>query len=247
MYRPILRPRDRLASLLLVGAVHVGLILAMLNLSGAIDIIDRDDLTQLIDIADEPVPPPVEEVPVELEAAPEEEGEASPPNIESRATPVPDPKPRIVLPVPVPVPVSPIPNEGSERTQGAAPIAGPGTGAGGVGTGTGAGGAGSGTGGGGTGPIAVVRTRLATRPLTGRDFPPELLDRWPRGAMMLMRFRVDSRGFIIECIVDQRTGDPVIDSSICGIARARLRFRPGLDSQRRPVADWFAYGQRPPR
>src|SRR5688572_33237215 len=81
MYRPTLKPRDRLASLALVGALHFGLILALLNLSGAIDIVSRDDLTQLIDLADPPVPPPAEEVPVELEAAPEEEGEASPPNI----------------------------------------------------------------------------------------------------------------------------------------------------------------------
>ena len=247
MYRPTLKPRDRLASLLLVGVVHVGLILAMLNLSGAIDIVDRDDLTQLIDLADEPVPPPVEEVPVELQAAPEEEGEASPPNIESRATAVPDPKPPIVLPVPIPMPVSPTPNEGSERTQGAAPVPGPGTGAGGAGSGTGAGGAGSGTGGGGMGPIAMVRTRLATRPLSGRDFPPDLLDRWPRGQQVLLRFRVNADGYIIQCDVFQGSGDPTVDAEVCAIARQRLRYRPGLDANRQRVADWAAYGQRPPR
>ena len=247
MYRPTLKPRDRFASLVLVGAIHAGLILAMLNLSGAIDIVSRDDLTRLIDIADPP-PPPIEEIPVELEAAPEEEeGEASPPNIESKATPIPDPKPPIVLPVPVPVVVSPTPKEGSEATQGAAPVPGPGTGAGGVGTGTGAGGAGSGTGGGGMGPIATTRTRLATRPLTGRDFPPELLDRWPRGQQVLLRFRVDANGYIIQCDVFQGSGDPAVDAQVCAIARQRLRYRPGLDANRQRVADWAAYGQRPPR
>lgn len=247
MYRPTLKPRDRFASLLLVGAIHAGLILAMLNLSGAIEIIERDDLTQLIDLAEEPVPPPVEEVPVELEAAPEEQGEASPPNIESQATPIPDPKPPIVLPIPVPLPVSPTPKEGSETTQGAAPVPGPGTGAGGVGTGTGAGGAGSGTGGGGAGPIAMVRTRLATRPLSGRDFPPDLLDRWPPGQQILLRFRVNADGYIIQCDVFQGSGDPSVDEQVCAIARQRLRYRPGLDANRRRVADWAAYGQRPPR
>lgn len=246
MYRPHLKPRDRLASLALVGAIHAGLILAMLNLSGAIDIVSRDDLTQLIDIA-EPVPPPVEELPVELEAAPEEEGEASPPNIVSKATPVVDPKPRVPLPLPVPVPVSPTPMDGSETTQGAAPVPGPGTGAGGVGTGTGAGGSGNGTGGGGAGPIATVRTRLATRPLTGRDFPPDLLDRWPRGQQILLRFRVNAEGYIIQCDVFQGSGDPSVDQQVCDIARQRLRYRPGLDADRRRVADWAAYGQRPPR
>ena len=246
MYRPTLKPRDRLASLLLVGAIHAALIVAMLNLSGAIDIVSRDDLTQLVDIVDPP-PPPVEEVPVELEPAAKEEGEAAPPNIESRATAIPDPEPPIVLPVPVPVPVSPTPNVGSERTQGAAPVPGPGTGAGGIGTGTGAGGAGSGTGGGGTGPIAMVRTRLATRPLTGRDFPPDLLDRWPPGQQILLRFRVDANGTIIQCDVFQGSGDPSVDQQVCAIARQRLRYRPGLDANRQRVADWAAYGQRPPR
>ena len=58
-------------------------LLALLNLSGAIDIVSRDDFTQLIEVASEP-PPPVEEQEVELQAAPEEEGEASPPNMRAR-------------------------------------------------------------------------------------------------------------------------------------------------------------------
>ena len=246
MYRPSLKPRDRVASLLLVGAIHAGLIFAMLNLSGAIDIVNKDDLTQLIDVVTEPPPPPIEEQEVELEAAPEEEGEAAPPNIESRATPIPDPQPRIQLPVPPPMPVSPTPNTGSESTQGAAPVPGPGTGAGGQGTGTGAGGSGSGPGGGGDG-LATVRTRLATRPLSGRDFPNDLLDRWPRGRGVFMRFRVDSEGRIIQCIVDQGTGDPGLDSAVCSTAQARLRYHPGVNRSGQRVADWAAYGQRPPR
>ena len=246
MYRPSLNGRERSTSLAAVLAIHAALAFAFLNLSGALPVVDREDLTELISIAVEPPPPPVVEIPVEEEPAPKKEGAASPKNIESQATPVAAPKPRIPLPVPPPIPVTETPRVGSDPTQGAAPVAGPGTGAGGIGTGTGAGGSGSGPGGGGDG-FAVVRTRLANRPLTGRDFPDELLDRWPPGAPIFMRFRVDSRGFIIECIVDRGTGDPAIDSSICAIARARLRFRPGLDRDRRPVADWFAYGQRPPR
>ncbi|QIK95324.1 energy transducer TonB [Sphingomonas sp. HDW15A] len=246
MYRPSLKPRDRMASLLLVAVIHVGLVFAMLNLSGAIDIVSRDDLTQLIDIASEPPPPPIEEPKVELQAAPEEEGEASPPNIQSKATPIPEPQPRIQLPVPPPMPVSPTPNTGSEPTQGAAPVPGPGTGAGGQGTGTGAGGSGSGPGGGGDG-LATVRTRLATRPLSGRDFPNELLDRWPRGRGVFMRFRVDSEGRIIQCIVDQGTGDPNLDAAVCATAQSRLRYFPGVNRSGQRVADWAAYGQRPPR
>ena len=154
------------------------------------------------------------------------------------------PKPVIVVPTPQPIIASPTPAQGAQATQGASDVVGPGTGAGGAGTGTGSGGAGSGDGGGGNG-LAVVRTRLATRPLTARDFPRALLDRWPRGRPVMMRFRVDADGRIIQCIVDVGTGDPAIDGSICGIAQARLRYNPGVNRDGRRVADWAAYGQRP--
>ena len=156
------------------------------------------------------------------------------------------PKPRIEIPVPPKIAVSETPREGASPTQGASDVRGPGTGAGGIGTGTGSGGAGSGPGGGGQG-LAAVRTRLATQPLRGRDFPRQLLEAWPRGAWIRMRFRVDASGAIIQCIVDQGTGVPGIDSQVCAIARQRLRYRPALDRSGQRVADWAGYGQEPPR
>ena len=247
MYRPALNRRDRLASLALVGAVHAGLLFALLNLSGAIDVINREDFTQLIDIVSEPPPPALEEPEVELQAAPEEEGEASPPNIESKATPIPDPQPRIQLPVPPPMPVAPTPNTGSESTQGAAPVPGPGTGAGGVGTGTGAGGAGSGPGGGGDDGIAAVRARLATPPLRGRDFPRQLLSSWPRGADIWTRLRVDPNGAVIQCEVMRGSGYPGLDAHVCAIIQQRLRLTPAINRKGQRVADWFGYRQEAPR
>jgi hypothetical protein len=62
-----------------------------------------------------------------------------------------------------------------------------------------------------------------------------------------MRFRVDSNGYIIECIMDRGTGNPAIDATICETARQRLRYRPGIDRSGNRVADWAAYGQAPPR
>ncbi|WP_118857743.1 energy transducer TonB [Sphingomonas mesophila] len=242
MYRPSLKPRDRFASLALVGALHAGLILALLNLSGAVDIVSRQDLTQLIDIAD----PPEQQV-VEVKPAAREEGEASPPNIESKATPVVDLKPKIVLPTPNPLPVSPTPKEGTQTTQGAAPVPGPGTGAGGVGTGTGAGGSGSGPGGGGEDGIAAVRARLATPPLRGRDFPRQLLASWPRGADIFTRLRVDENGVVIECDVMRGTGYPGLDAEVCAIVRQRVRFTPAVNRRGQRVADWFGYRQEAPR
>ena len=53
MYRPTTNNRDRAITLTAVLLVHVGLGLALLNLTGAVEIVTRDDLTQLISIADE--------------------------------------------------------------------------------------------------------------------------------------------------------------------------------------------------
>ena len=243
MYRPTLNKRDRAGVIAAVVAIHAGLALALLHMSGTVDLApDQQDL-QIFDVNQpEPPPPVVLEV---QEKAPEKEGEASPPNIKSEATPVVRPKPRIEVPAPPVITASPTPNQGAAPTQGAAPVPGPGTGAGGIGSGLGAGGSGSGRGGGGNG-LAVVRTRLATRPLMGRDFPNRLLDAWPRGAMAFMRLRVDANGNVVQCIMDRGTGNRAMDDEICAIVRQRLRYRPALDSDGRPVADWAGYRQEPP-
>ena len=244
MYRPVPSLRDRTATLTAVVLVHVGLAYALLNLSGAVRLPDPDELTQLIDVTAAPPPPPIVEIEPETAKPKKREGAASAKNIESQATPVVAPKPVIVVPTPQPIIASPTPAQGAQPTQGASDVVGPGTGAGGSGTGTGSGGAGSGDGGGGNG-LAVVRTRLATRPLTRRDFSGALLDRWPRGRPAYMRFRVDADGRIIQCIVDIGTGDSVVDATVCATAKARLRFVPGVNRDGQRVADWAAYGQRP--
>lgn len=252
MYAPTLKARDRGGAIAAVTAIHVGLLFVFLRMSGVDIPVERGlrDVTQVFDVREvpppEPEPPVVEQRLQEKEQAKEEEGAASPENIRSQATPVVAPKPRVQLPVKPPVAVTQTPNQGVAPTQGASDRPGPGTGAGGTGTGTGSGGSGSGTGGGGEG-LAVQRTRLATRPLGRRDFPPDMLDAWPAGATVLMRFRVSADGYIIECHIDQATGVAAIDSRICEIARQRLRFRPGINRLGQRVPDWFAYGQRPVR
>ena len=243
MYRPSLNYRDRTGVIAGVVAIHAGLAFAFLHLSGTVDLIPEQADLQIFDVnRPEPPPPVVQEI---QEKAPEKEGEASPPNIKSEATPVVRPKPQVEVPAPPVIVASPTPNQGSAPTQGAAPVPGPGTGAGGIGTGLGAGGSGSGRGGGGG--LAAVRTRLATAPLRGRDFPDRLLDAWPRGAQAIMRLRVDANGVIVQCIMDRGTGDQAMDDEICAIVRQRLRYRPALDSNGRPVADWAGYRQEPPR
>jgi periplasmic protein TonB len=248
MYRSDLNTRDRGGAIAAVAAIHAGLLFALLNATGHIDITDPQNPIRMFDVIEEPPPPPepIRQPQRERERPREEEGAASPENIRSRATPIVDPEPRIPLPLPVPMAVTETPNEGVEATQGAAPVPGPGTGAGGIGTGTGSGGAGSGTGGGGGGD-AVSPPRLLTPTLTGRDFPREMIRAWPRGAEVFLRIRVNPQGGVSECIVDRGTGIPAIDSTVCGLVHQRFRYRPALNRAGQAVAGWHGYRQVPPR
>lgn len=249
MYRSDLSTRDRTGAIVAVTAVHAGLLFVLLTLSGRIDIPDPQDALEVIDVMVEPEQPPEPPPPAqqaEKSKPKEKEGGSSPENVKSEATPVVAPKPVVEPQIPNPVVVAEVPRQGVNPTQGASSVAGPGTGSGGVGTGTGSGLGGSGPGGGGGGG-AVTRTRLISPPLGGRDFSQELLRMWPRGRPLFARFRIAPNGAILQCIIDRGTGIPAIDANFCALAGRRLRFRPGLDRQGRPVADWAAYGQQPPR
>ena len=250
MYRSNLKTRDKSGAIAAVLAIHAGLLFVFLHLSGRVNLADPQSVLRTFDITEVPPPPPPTPEPPrpadESEKPKEQEGAASAENIRSQATPIVAPKPRIELPVPVPVTPTETPNEGAAPTQGASTVPGPGTGAGGTGTGTGSGGAGSGTGGGGQG-LAATRARLAVPPLRGRDFPPQLLDAWPRGVTIWMRIRVDSNGGVLQCIVDRGTGNPAFDSQVCAVVQRRLRYYPGLNQNSQRVADWAGYRQEPPR
>jgi len=249
MYRSDLGARDRGGALVAVLAIHVGLIFVFLHLSGRIDLTDTQSILKTFDVTQPPPPPPVPPPPPrasESARPKEKEGGSSPKNVKSEATPVAAPKPKVQPQIPNPVVVAETPRQGAAPTQGASNVRGPGTGSGGLGMGTGSGLGGNGPGGGGGGGVAI-RTRLVTPPLSGRDFPQELLRMWPRGAPLFVRFRVAANGAILQCIIDRGTGVPAIDGNFCNIARARFRFRPALDREGRPVPDWAAYGQQPPR
>jgi hypothetical protein len=72
MYRPAPSSRERAATVSLVVLIHVGLALALLNLSGAARLPVPDALTQLIDISVEP-PPPIVTIEPETEKAKKKE------------------------------------------------------------------------------------------------------------------------------------------------------------------------------
>ena len=243
MYQPQLTTRDRAATVTLVVAIHLALAFALINLSRPVREQLPQEVIEIFDVSEPPPPPIVEQIPEEEQAAPErKEGAASPKNIESQATPVVAPKPQILLPVPPPVQVTETPNEGSESTQGASNVVGPGTGAGGTGTGTGSGGSGSGTGGGGSGGIA---TRPAVvQGITNRDYPDEVARFWPRGGAVFIAVRVLPNGRATDCKINRSIGIPAIDQWTCKLVEERARFRPATDTGGRPVAAWYGYIQR---
>ena len=241
MYASGLRPRDRGGAIAAVIAIHAALALAFLNMSGTISRGEEQRDLQVFDVEEIEPPPPIQEVQPQEERAPEEEGEASPPNIRSQATPVVAPEPEIRLPVPPPVTVTPTPGEGADPTQGAAEVPGPGTGAGGVGTGTGAGGAGTGPGGGGGGVATGPRL---VRGITNRDYPAGIQRRWPRGGAIFVRLRIQPSGRPSQCDVMRSFGDPVADQWTCSLIMERGIFRPALNERGEPVEAWYGYVQR---
>lgn len=241
MYRATIDPRKRGLTLAAIILAHVAAIYAALTMTGVVPPVTTEDLTQLITIS-EPPPPPEVKLEVEDDAAPEKEGAASAKNIESKATPVAAPKPRIALPVPPPMPVTETPKEGSDPTQGASDVVGPGTGAGGVGNGTGSGGSGNGNGGGGRGQGS--RPALVSPGLTARDYPPEIARRWPRGGQVFIAIRVQLDGRATDCRVDRSFGDAAADQWTCSLVMNKLRFRPARDDDGRPYVSWYGYIQR---
>jgi len=246
-YRQVVTSRDKSAAIAAVVAIHAALLYAFLNLSGKLDLPGAQSVMSVLDLRQAPPPPPPPPAQQKIQPKPKEkEGGSAPPNIKSEATPVKAPKPKVVVP-PVPqIAASETPRQGTAPTQGSAPFAGPGTGAGGVGNGSGSGTGGNGPGGGGDNGVAEP-PHLATPVLTGRDFPRDMLEQWPRGATVFMRLRVDARGYVSECTVDRGTGVPTIDNVVCNLAHDRLRFRPALNRSGQAVAGWFGYAQRAPR
>ena len=227
--------------------MHAALLLMLLHLSGAMDVPGAESALRVFNLAQPPPPPPPPPPQRKEQPKPKaKEGGSAPPNIRSQATPVKAPKPKVIVP-PVPqIAASETPRQGAASTQGASDRPGPGTGAGGVGTGSGSGSGGNGPGGGGDNGIAEP-PHLVTPVLTGRDFPPSLIEQWPGGATVFLRLRVDARGTVISCDIIRGSGVATIDGAMCNLAHDRLRFRPALNRSGQPVAGWFGYAQRAPR
>ena len=243
MYRSDLNNKDKGGAMAAVLVIHAGLAFALLHMSGTVPLDDPQRALQVFDITDVPPPtPPPPPPPKQAEKPkPKEEEGGSAPNIKSQATPIVAPKPRIELPVKPTVTVTETPAQGAAPTQGAAPVRGPGTGTGGFGTGTGTG-SGGGPGGGGGGGEATRPTII--RGITGRDYPPQIQRRWPRGGAIFLRLRIEPNGRPSQCDVMRSYGDPVADQWTCSLIMQRGMFRPATNMRGQPVAAWYGYVQR---
>lgn len=236
-------------SLAAVAAIHAAIGYALLRASGTLPPVVEDQVMQVIDIREiaPPPPPPPQPLP---DAAPEEEGAAAPPNIESKASPVVAPKPRVIIPNPPPVVAAPTPATGNERSQGAAPLPGPGTGAGGVGTGTGSGGSGAGSGGGGSGGS---RARYLSGRIKRSDYPRELRGRRIPSESVIVQFTIGLNGRPRGCKVFQSSGSAVLDAATCRLIEQRFRYQPARNAAGQPIEAqaawkqvWWIDGQPPP-
>ena len=215
---------DRAKAIGAVIAVHVGLaaiILTGLNVRMVGQIVEH---LQTFDIQVPPPPPPVP--PPSVSKPHQAKRAAGAPAKAAEATPVVAPKPQ--LPVPSPLPAAPVAGQGSAPSSGAAAS----------GTGTGAGGTGNGPGGGGDyskfTPARLVRnlSRGDYRDLTG--------GRMPEGAAMVA-IKVEPSGLPSNCRVIRSSGDATVDAGLCPLLVARLRFRPALNDQGRPIAYQLQY------
>ena len=236
---------DRIKSAIAVAVFHALLGYAFVVGLGVDVVAQAGETMKLFDVTEPPPPPPERVVP---DRRPREapEGEASPQNLRSKATPVVAPKPEVPLQVPPPIIAAPTPAKGAERSTGAAPVPGPGTGAGGVGTGTGSGGQGDGTGGG-----LRQRARLIEGELSRRDYPPAAR-RAGIGGRVVVRIDVGTNGRVAACSIVQSSGNADLDETSCRLIKRRYRYEPARDAAGRPAPDvireghvWFTEGRDP--
>ena len=238
MYREQIDWKERAGTVAIVIGLHVAVAAVAMTAKTVVQGPAERENIEIFDVAIEPPPPIIEDIPEVEQTAPREEGAASDKNIESDATPVVAPDPVVVTPTPNPIVASPTPNEGNDATQGASDEEGEGTGAGGSGDGTGAGSGGDGKGGGGgTRPSVIQSTTL-----TQKDFPKEIRKAWPSNGAVYVAIRVQTNGTATDCKVN-RGINPNIDAWVCRLVEQKVRFNPARDAQGRPYVAWYGYVQ----
>lgn len=216
-----------------VTFVVEGAIIALLLLGS--DVVTKPSAQEALKTFDVTPPvPPIEPFKPKPARSHRREGAASPPNLRSKATEIVAPVPIVPLIVPPSVVVAKIAGLGEESTSGAAPVVGPGTGAGGVGNGTGSGGAGDGDGDGGEG----TPPRWRKGRLKDSDYPKEAGEAGVSGTVTV-RYLVMEDGHVSDCEIIKTSGNGALDETTCRLIRERFRFDPSRDAAGRPVPAWL--------
>ena len=224
-YRGTAEGPDQAKAITAVVAVHLALafvILTGLNVRSVSQAVQR---LKTFNLEQPPLPPPPPPQPRPHEAMKRPEGAAAK---KAEPSPVVAPPPRI--PVPSPLPATKIAGTGSAPSSGAAN----------AGNGTGAGGSGNGPGGGGSGDTSRFTPAQLVRNLSRGDYRSLTQGRMSAGRAMVS-LRVEPDGTPSNCRVVRSSGDAGIDRSLCPLIEARLRFRPALDDQGRPIPYQLQY------
>jgi protein TonB len=171
----------------------------------------------------------------------------------AQATPIQAVVPKVVLPVVTPVAAAPTPAAGTAPSQGAAPVAGPGTGAGGTGSGTGSGSGGSGPGGGGSAGDGAGRgtaPRQIAGTITRRDYPRALQRSEVPIETINLQFTIGTDGYVRDCKILKSSGSALLDQHTCRLYESRYRYQPARDAAGRPeqvtvraTRSWFIVGR----
>jgi periplasmic protein TonB len=213
---------DRAKALAGVLVVHIALgavILTGLNVHNVRQVVES---LKTFDVTEKQAPPPPPPPPQpKADRAKEEEGAAGK---KAEPSPVVAPKPRIVVPAKPPVVAAPVAGTGNASRSGAAND----------GLGPGAGGQGSGRGGGGNGDFTGFTPARLIRNLNRGDYRDLTGGRLPYGRAMVS-LSLDTDGVPVRCRVSRSSGDPYVDQGLCPLIYRRLRFRPALDANGRPI------------
>lgn len=234
-------PNDRAKALAGVALVHVALgavILSGLDVRIVRQAVER---LQTFDITPEAPPPPIEEPPpppkLEESSAPRDEAALA--NIKSKPTPVVAPTPPIPLPLEQRINSAEVRGpEGADRTAGASNAPGTGTGAGGQGSGFG----GGGRGGSGSGSGAGFTPAQRVSKIPDREYRRIVALSGSRRGSIGLTLKVNTDGRPSHCRIARTSGNATVDSLLCELALAHVRFRPARDPQGRPVAQditWY--------
>lgn len=216
------RPRERLAALVAVALVQLGLGAALLS-GFRVDTLRRNELvSRLMDFTLQQPPPP------KVTLAP-----ARPAQRHTAAAPKAEPKP--IGGTPGPVPSHALPSVAPVvAVRPTAPPSGGGSGTGpAIGAGAGGGAGGQGYGADDEGGTDLVQIAGDIGP---SDYPRDLRERGIGGRVEML-FTVGTDGRVTSCTVTRSSGVPELDALTCRLVQQRFRYRPSTDRYGRPIPD----------